>query len=71
MAVIATPTQLDRYEYKFVRIGEYRGSALFGVRDKDRDTYREIISEHACEGWRLVQISRPAPLPSVPPGTTS
>jgi hypothetical protein len=26
------------YEYKFVRIGEYSGSALFGVRDKDRNT---------------------------------
>jgi hypothetical protein len=47
------------YEYKFVRIGEYGGSALFGVRDKDRNAYEEIVHTHARDGWRLVQIFAP------------
>jgi Domain of unknown function (DUF4177) len=47
------------YEYKFVRIGEYAGSALFGVRDKDRNAYESIVHEHARDGWRLVQIFAP------------
>jgi Domain of unknown function (DUF4177) len=47
------------YQYKFVRVGEYRGSALFGVRDKARETYRDIVHEHAAQGWRLVQIFAP------------
>jgi hypothetical protein len=48
-----------RYEYKFVRIGEYGGSALFGVRDRDRKGYEHIVHEHAQDGWRLVQIFAP------------
>jgi hypothetical protein len=59
MAATATETQADRYEYTFVRVGEYRGSALFGVRDKDRETHREVINEHARHGWRFVQIFAP------------
>ena len=47
------------FEYKFVRIGEYAGSALFGVRDKARNSYESIVHEHAREGWRLVQIFAP------------
>ena len=47
------------YEYRFVRLGEYRGSALFGVHDKARDTYEVAITQHAREGWRLVQIFAP------------
>jgi hypothetical protein len=47
------------YEYKFVRIGEYAGSAVFGVRDKDRNAYESIVHEHARDGWRLVQIFAP------------
>jgi hypothetical protein len=47
------------YEYEFVRIGEYGGSALFGVRDKDRKGYEHIVHEHAKNGWRLVQIFAP------------
>ena len=47
------------YEYKFVRIGEYGGSALFGVRDRDRDAYEKIVHERARDGWRLVQIFAP------------
>jgi hypothetical protein len=47
------------YEYKFVRIGEYAGSALFGVRDKDRNAYESIVHAYARDGWRLVQIFAP------------
>jgi Domain of unknown function (DUF4177) len=47
------------YEYKFVRVGEYAGSAVFGVRDKDRNAYESIVHEHARDGWRLVQIFAP------------
>lgn len=35
------------FEYKFVRVGQYFGSALFGVRDKERETYQDLIHEHA------------------------
>ena len=47
------------YEYEFVRIGEYAGSALFGVRDRERNSYEVVVHEHAKEGWRLVQIFAP------------
>ena len=47
------------FEYKFVRLGEYSGSALFGVHDKARNTYEEVVHEHARDGWRLVQIFAP------------
>jgi hypothetical protein len=50
---------MSRYEYKFVRIGEYRGSSLFGVRDKDRKGYEQVVHDHAKDGWRLVQIFAP------------
>ena len=46
-------------EYKFVRVGQYRGSALFGVQDKARETYQDSVHQHAAEGWRLVQIFAP------------
>lgn len=46
-------------EYKFVRIGENRLSAVFGVQDKARKTYEQVVHEHAREGWRLVQIFAP------------
>jgi len=47
------------YEYRFVRVGEYRGSALFGVHDKARKSYQGVVHEHARDGWRLVQIFAP------------
>ena len=59
MAAIATTPQVHRYEYKFVRVGEYRGSAVFGVRDSERETYQDVVHEHAGDGWRLVQIFAP------------
>jgi len=47
------------FEYKFVRLGEYAGSAFFGVQDKARNAYEEVVHEHARDGWRLVQIFAP------------
>ena len=47
------------FEYKFVRLGEYGGSAFFGVHDKARNAYQEVVHEHARDGWRLVQIFAP------------
>jgi hypothetical protein len=40
-------------EYKFVKL---EPSFFTGFRKKD---YKEIIHEHAREGWRLVQIFAP------------
>ena len=50
---------MTHYEYKFVRVGDYGWSAVFGVRDQDRKDYEHIVYEHALEGWRLVQIFAP------------
>ena len=47
------------WEYKFVRLGEYRGSAWFGVSDKARGACVEVVHEQARNGWRLVQIFAP------------
>ena len=47
------------YEYKFVRLGEGRSSALFGPSDRARRDYADVIEEHAREGWRLVQVFAP------------
>jgi hypothetical protein len=46
-------------EYKFIRIGENRLSAVFGVQDKARKGYEQVVNEHARDGWRLVQIFAP------------
>lgn len=59
MAPVATTPHAATYEYKFVRVGEYRGSALFGVRDSEREAYRDVVQEQARQGWRLVQIFAP------------
>jgi hypothetical protein len=49
------------YEYKFVRLGEGRSSAIFGVTDAARkaEAYQAVAQEHAQQGWRLVQIFAP------------
>jgi hypothetical protein len=41
-------------EYKFVRLKQ----GFFS--DKPKGDYKEIIREHAREGWRLVQIFAPS-----------
>lgn len=47
------------FEYKFVRLGESRTSALFGAQDRARKSYEPVVHEHARDGWRLVQIFAP------------
>jgi hypothetical protein len=47
------------YRYKFVRLGENRASAIFGVQDKERNAYEDVVHQHARNGWRLVQIFAP------------
>ena len=32
---------------------------MFGVRDSEREVYRDVVHEHARHGWRLVQIFAP------------
>lgn len=39
----------QRYEYKFVRVDK-------GTREQE---YRQVVDDHAREGWRLVQILAP------------
>ena len=46
----------QKYEYKFVRLGE----GIMGVKKSARQGYQQAISEHASDGWRLVQIFAPA-----------
>ena len=46
---------MQRFEYKFERIGE----GLMGVKKEAKKTYQNIITEHARQGWRLVQIFAP------------
>ena len=47
---------MPRFEYKFVRLGE----GFMGVRKEAKETYQQVIQEHARNGWRLVQIFAPA-----------
>ena len=56
---MTTPSNPQRYEYKFVRLGDYRGSAVFGVPNSVQKTYQDVVQEHARDGWRLVQIFAP------------
>jgi hypothetical protein len=45
----------QRYEYKFVRMGE----GWLGVSRRAMREYQPIIDQYAREGWRLVQIFAP------------
>jgi len=45
----------QRYEYKFVRLGE----GWMGARREAKQGYQRVIEEHAREGWRLVQVFAP------------
>jgi hypothetical protein len=47
------------YQYKFVRLGDNRGSAWFGASDNARNAYEDVVHEQARDGWRLVQIFAP------------
>jgi uncharacterized protein DUF4177 len=52
-------TSTSTYEYKFIRIGENRASALFGPQTSARRSYQDVVHEQARDGWRLVQIFAP------------
>jgi len=45
----------QKYEYKFVRLS----IGLLGLRWPLQIQYRQLIQEHARDGWRLVQIFAP------------
>ncbi len=45
----------QRYEYKFVRIGE----GWLGVKKQAMREYPQLVEQYARDGWRLVQILTP------------
>lgn len=45
----------QRYEYKFVRLGE----GMFGVKKWAKQDYPDVVQKYAEEGWRLIQIFAP------------
>jgi hypothetical protein len=45
----------QNFEYKFVRLGE----GFLGVRKNAKTTYQDVITGHARDGWRLIQIFAP------------
>ena len=45
----------QKYEYKFVRLGE----GWMGVKRSAKQSYQQVIHEHARDSWRLVQIFAP------------
>lgn len=45
----------QRYEYRFVRLGE----GWLGVRREARESYQSVVEQHARDGWRLVQLFAP------------
>ena len=46
----------QKYEYKFVRLGE----GFIWVRSVAQRTYQNVIDEYSKNGWRLVQIFAPS-----------
>jgi hypothetical protein len=45
----------QKYEYKFVRLGE----GWIGARRSAKEGYQQVIHQNAREGWRLVQVFAP------------
>ena len=45
----------QKFEYKFVRLGE----GWICVKKEAKESYQQVIHEHARQGWRLVQIFAP------------
>ena len=43
------------YEYKVVELG-FKKLGLKVIASSELEDYKEIINEHAEEGWRLIQI---------------
>ena len=57
---MTTARSPQRFEYKFVRLKDYRGSGLLGVPHSAQKTYEDTVHEYARDGWRLVQIFAPS-----------
>ena len=45
----------NNYEYKFIRLGE----GIIAARKEAKQTYQDVIQQHARDGWRLVQVFAP------------
>jgi hypothetical protein len=45
----------QKYEYKFVRLGE----GWLGARREAKEQYQQTVHDHARDGWRLVQVFAP------------
>ncbi len=45
----------QKYEYKFVRLGE----GWWGVKKSGSQEYQKAVEDHARQGWRLVQVFAP------------
>ncbi|MCC6354134.1 MAG: DUF4177 domain-containing protein [Verrucomicrobiae bacterium] len=45
----------QKYEYKFVRIGEGWLEAKSGASGE----YQQVVCDHAADGWRLIQVFAP------------
>jgi hypothetical protein len=46
----------QKYEYRFVRIGE----GWLGAKGAAKWEYQGLVHEHARQGWRLVQVFAPS-----------
>ncbi len=58
-STVRTGEAMTTYEYALVRLGEGRGSGIFGVRARKVEAYQAVVHEHARQGWRLVQVFAP------------
>ena len=45
----------ERFEYKFIRLGE----GWMSARKEATSDYQEVIRQEARNGWRLVQVFAP------------
>ena len=52
---VAHSESMQKYEYKFVRLGE----GWLGVKGEAKDSYQDAVQTHAEDGWRLVQVFAP------------
>jgi hypothetical protein len=46
----------QRFEYKFVKLGE----GWLSARKQAMHDYQSVIEKHAADGWRLVQVFAPS-----------
>jgi hypothetical protein len=46
----------QKYEYKFIRLGE----GWLSAKESTSTEYQEQVRRHALEGWRFVQVFAPS-----------